>query len=81
MEMFKNNPPMLFGSGILDYNGKKKAVLPDVYGKNNEIKEDALWAYMAKDSYISIDIDSRVVIANVKHILQSNYEITEQDIR
>lgn len=81
MEMFKNNPLMLFGSGILDYNGKKKAVLPDVYGKNNEIKEDALWAYMAKDSYISIDIDSKVVIANVKHILQSNYEITEQDIR
>lgn len=81
MEMFKNNPLMLFGSGILDYNGKKKAVLPDVFGKNNEIKEDALWAYMAKDSYISIDIDSKVLIANVKHILQSNYEITEQDIR
>lgn len=81
IEMFKNNPLMLFGSGILDYNGKKKAVLPDVFGKNNEIKEDALWAYMAKDSYISIDIDSKVLIANVKHILQSNYEITEQDIR
>ncbi len=81
MEMFKNNPLMLFGSGILDYNGKKKAILPDVFGKNNEIKEDALWAYMAKDSYISIDIDSKVLIANVKHILQSNYEITEQDIR
>ena len=72
MEMFKNNPLMLFGSGILDYNGKKKAVLPDVFGKNNEIKEDALWAYMAKDLYISIDIDSKVLIANVKHILQSN---------
>lgn len=81
MEMFKNNPLMLFGNGILDHNGKKKAVLPDVFGKNNEIKEEALWAYMAKDSYISIDIDSKVVIANVKHILQSNYEITEQDIR
>lgn len=81
LEMFKNNPLMLFGSGILDYNGKKKAVLPDVFGKNDEIKEDALWAYMTKDSYISIDIDSKVVIANVKHILQSNYEITEQDIR
>lgn len=81
MQMFKDNPLMLFGSSILDYNGKKKAVLPDVFGKNNEIKEDALWAYMAKDSYISIDIDSKVVIANVKHILQSNYEITEQDIR
>jgi len=80
LEMFKNSPLMLFGSGILDHNGKKKAVLPDVYGKNNEIKEDALWAYMEKDSYISIDIDSKVVIANVKHILQSNYEITEQDI-
>ena len=80
-EMFKNNPLMLFGSGILDYNGKKKAILPDVFGKNDEIKEDALWAYMAKDSYISIDIDSKVVIANVKHVLQSNYEITEQDIR
>lgn len=81
VEIFKNNPLMLFGSGILDYNGKKKAVLPDVFGKNDEIKEDALWAYMTKDSYISIDIDSKVVIANVKHILQSNYEITEQDIR
>lgn len=33
------------------------------------------------NSFISIDIDSKVVIANVKHILQSNYEITEQDIR
>ena len=81
IEMFKNNPLMLFGSSILDHNGKKKAVLPDVFGKSNEIKEEALWAYMAKDSYISIDIDSKVVIANVKHILQSNYEITEQDIR
>lgn len=81
IKMFKDTLFMPFSSGILDYNGKKKAVLPDVYGKNNEIKEDALLAYMEKDSYIFIDIDSKVVIANVKHTLQSNYEITEQDIR
>lgn len=70
-----------FGKGILDSNGKKKAVLPDVFGSNNNIREDALLANMEMDSYINIDIDSKIRVANVKNQLQSKYEITEQDIK
>ena len=82
IEKIKKYPlSVLFSKGILDSNGKKRAVLPDVFGSNSEIREDALLANMEMDSYINMDIDSKIRIANVKNYLQSRYGITEQDVK
>ncbi len=82
IEKFEKFPlSSLFGKGILDSNGKKKAVLPDVFGSNNKIREDALLANMEMDSYINMDIDSKIRVANVKNQIQFKYDITEHDVQ
>ena len=60
---------------------RSKAVLPDVFGSNNKIREDALLANMEMDSYINMDIDSKIRVANVKNQIQFKYDITEHDVQ